>query len=136
MDADEPLRSSRKPIAIMVGAVVVMCIVGFIGIQFSTTGDGSGDESAAPTSVNESQVTIDMQGYAYHPGNISVPRGAQVTWVNDDNVDHTATEKDNASWDTQIVHNGASKTIKFDSPGTFRYYCTIHPYMLATLTVR
>ncbi len=136
MDADEPRRSPRKPIAIMVGAVVVMCVVGFIGIQFSTTSDGSSDENALPTSVNESQVTIDMQGYAYHPGNISVPRGAQVTWVNDDNVDHTATEKDNTSWDTQIVHYGASKTIKFDSPGTFRYYCTIHPYMVATLTVR
>jgi plastocyanin len=136
MDADEPKRSSRKPIAIIVGAIVVMVVVGFIGIQFSTTSDGSGDESAAPTSVNESQVTIDMLGYAYHPGNISVPRGAQVTWVNDDNVDHTATEKDNAAWDTQIIRNGASKTIKFDSPGTFRYYCTIHPYMVATLTVR
>src|ERR1700693_5019333 len=134
MNEDEPKRSSRKPIAIMVGAVVVMFVVGFIGIQFSTTSDGSSDESAAPTYVNESQVTIDMQGYAYHPGNISVPRGAQVTWVNDDNVDHTATEKDPAPWDTQIVHNGASKTIKFDSPGTFRYYCTIHPYMVATLT--
>jgi plastocyanin len=136
MDADEPRHSPRKPIAIMVGAVVVMFVVGFIGIQFSTTSDGSGDESAVPTSVNEMQVTINMQGFAYHPGNISVPRGAQVTWVNDDNVDHLATEKDNAAWDTQIIHNGESKTIKFDSPGTFRYYCPIHPYMVATLTVR
>jgi plastocyanin len=133
---EPPRRSSRKPIAIVVGAIVVMIVVAFIGIQFSTTSDGSGDESAAPTSVNDSQVTIDIQGYAYHPSNISVPRGAQVTWLNDDNVDHTATEKDNAAWDTQIIHNGESKAIKFDSPGTFRYYCTIHPYMVATLTVR
>jgi plastocyanin len=136
VEEPEPRRSSRKPIAIIVGAIVVMFVVAFIGIQFSTTSDGSGDESALPTSVNESQVTIDIQGYAYHPGNISVPRGAQVTWVNDDNVEHTATEKDHAAWDTQIIHNAESKTIEFDSPGTFRYYCTIHPYMVATLTVR
>ena len=136
MDTDEPKRSSRKPILILAGAIVAMFVVAFIGIQFSTTSDGSGDESAGPTSVNESQVTIDMQGYAYHPSNVSVPRGAQVTWLNDDNVDHTATEKDDAAWDTQIVRNEESKTIKFDSPGTFRYYCTIHPYMVGTLTVR
>jgi plastocyanin len=136
MDEDEPKRSSRKPIAIMLGAIVVMIVVGFIGIQFSTTSNGSGDESASPTSVNDSQVTIDIQGYAYHPSNISVPRGAKVTWLNDDNVVHTATEKGNAAWDTQIIHSGESKTIEFDSPGTFRYYCTIHPYMVGTLTVR
>jgi plastocyanin len=136
MDEDEPKRSSRKPIAIMLGAIVVMIVVGFIGIQFSTTSDGSGDESALPTSINDSQVTIDIQGYAYHPGNLSVPRGAKVTWLNDDNVVHTATEKGSAAWDTQIIHNGESKTIEFDSPGTFRYYCTIHPYMVGTLTVR
>lgn len=113
-----------------------MIVVAFIGIQFSTTSGGSGDEGTGPTSVNDSQVTIDIQGYAYHPSNISVPRGAKVTWLNDDNQDHTATEKDNGSWDTQIIHNSQAQTIEFDSPGTFAYYCTIHPYMVGTLTVR
>jgi plastocyanin len=137
ISVEEPRRrSSRKPIAIIVGAIVAMIVVAFVGIQFSTTSDGSGDEGAGPTSVNDSQVTIDIQGYAYHPSNISVPRGAKVTWLNDDNQDHTATEKDNGSWNTQIVHNGQSETIEFDSPGTFAYYCTIHPYMVGTLTVR
>ena len=81
-------------------------------------------------------MTIDIHDFAYHPGNVSVPRGAEVTWLNDDKQDHTATEKDHAAWDTQIIHSGEPFTIRFDTPGTFKYYCTIHPYMVGTLTVR
>jgi plastocyanin len=136
VDEDEPKRSSRKPILIMVGAIVLMFVVGFIGIEFSTTSGGGSDESAGPTSVDDLGVTIDIHDFAYHPSNVSVPRGAQVTWLNDDNPDHTATEKNHAAWDTQIIHSGEPFTIEFDSPGTYQYYCTIHPYMVGTLTVR
>jgi plastocyanin len=136
MEEPEPKPSSRKPILILAGAFVAMFVVGFIGIQFSTTSSEGGDESAGPTSVDDLGVTIDIHGFAYHPSNVSVPRGAQVTWLNDDNADHTATEKDHAAWDTQIIHGGEPFTIQFDTPGTFQYYCTIHPYMVGTLTVR
>jgi len=61
--------------------------------------------------------------------------GAVITWLNDDNVDHTATDK-NSAWDSTIIHSEESETLTLDTPGTYNYYCTIHPYMTGTLTVR
>jgi len=64
-----------------------------------------------------------------------VPRGAEVTWVNDDKAPHTATERASV-WDTRVLSEGESATLTFERPGTYNYYCTIHPYMAGSVTVR
>jgi plastocyanin len=48
---------------------------------------------------------------------------------------HTASAKD-GSWDTGIFNGGESKSITFDKPGDYEYYCKVHPAMIARLTVR
>jgi plastocyanin len=130
----EPKRSNW-PIIIVVLSMVVLAVVLVIGIQFSSTGSTT-PGNTEPTSVDSLDVTIDIIDYAYQPPNISVPNGARVTWVNDDKVAHTATEKENSEWDTEVIHQDQGVTVTFQTSGTFTYYCTIHPYMLGTLTVR
>jgi hypothetical protein len=51
-----------------------------------------------------------------------------------DIVAHTATARD-ASFDTGIVERGISKSAIVNGQGTVPYYCTIHPWMEASLQV-
>ncbi|MEO8458737.1 MAG: cupredoxin domain-containing protein [Chloroflexota bacterium] len=130
----EPQSSYRKPILIMGGVIVAFIVLIVVGVMMSSTSeDSTGDPG--PTSVNDADVFISVRDYAYNPKVISIPRGAKVTWLNDDKVDHTATDK-NGRWDSTVIHNEQEQSVTLTASGTYQYYCTIHPYMTGTITVR
>jgi plastocyanin len=95
-------------------------------------------EAEAPAAP--APVVIEMANFAFQPGDISVPVGTAVTWINKDNGPrHSATDAD-GSFDTGLLDSGQEATIVFDTPGTYLYYCTLHGSpdgsgMAATITV-
>lgn len=96
---------------------------------------GGGRDSSRDVAVQGTAVeTIDIENFAYAPGNLRVPVGATVTWINRDSAPHSATGQD-GSWDTGLLKQGERAALAFDAPGTFEYYCTVHPNMQARLTV-
>lgn len=100
-----------------------------------TEAEADTEPAAAPAPV-----TIEMANFAYQPGDITVPAGTAVTWVNKDNGPrHSATAAD-GSFDTGLLDSNQEATIVFDTPGTYLYYCTLHGSpdgsgMAATITV-
>jgi amicyanin len=77
---------------------------------------------------------MNMQHFAYQMANIQVRAGTTVTWTNQDNVPHSVTFK-NGMKDSGLLSQGQSFSYTFNTPGTYQYYCTVHPYMVATVTV-
>jgi amicyanin len=77
---------------------------------------------------------MNMQNFAYQMANIQVRAGTTVTWTNQDNVPHSITFK-NGMKDSGLLYQGQSFSYTFSTPGTYQYYCTVHPYMVATVTV-
>lgn len=77
---------------------------------------------------------LSMQNFAYQPANIQVRAGTTVTWTNQDNVPHSITFK-NGMQDSGLLNQGQSFRYTFNAPGTYQYYCSVHPYMVATVTV-
>jgi amicyanin len=75
-----------------------------------------------------------MQNFTYQPANMQVRAGTTVTWTNQDNVPHSVTFK-NGMKDSGLLSQGQSFSYTFNTPGTYQYYCTVHPYMVATVTV-
>ena len=131
-DAPEP-RSNTLPLAVFVGAIIVLAVGVLAGLLLSS---GSGnDEDATPTVLNDLAVTIEISSFRYGPPNLSVPVGATVTWVNRDEAPHDSEARDK-TWETSLLQRDEESVITFDEPGTWEYFCTIHPYMTATLTVR
>jgi len=66
---------------------------------------------------------------------ITVPQGTKVTWVNRDDVPHTVIER------RQLFHSAALDTndrfsYVFDKPGTYDYFCSLHPQMVAKVVVQ
>jgi plastocyanin len=74
-------------------------------------------------------------GMSFSPASASAKVGQTVAWRNSDSITHTATQDGNA-FDTGNVPPGAMSTsIKVMTAGSFPYHCSIHPSMVATLTV-
>ena len=75
----------------------------------------------------------------YSPGNLTVKVGSIVTWVNMDPVAHKVTSSSVPSgastFDSGVVLFGYSYNHKFNQPGVYHYYCTIHPNMTGTIIV-
>jgi nitrite reductase (NO-forming) len=112
----------------------------------SETQTSSGTQ--APTNTTE----VVIANFAYNPADITVPVGTTVTWVNQDSVGHTVTEGDPNSpkptnlrvFDSSgealtgkaaLIGAGQSWSYTFTTPGTYEYYCIVHPYMIGYITV-
>ena len=75
----------------------------------------------------------------YDPDEITVGPGTVITWVNEDVAVHTATDKATTGgvFDTGLVSAGGSYSLLSDDlePGTYEYFCLVHPWMESVLTV-
>ncbi|MDQ4012764.1 MAG: cupredoxin domain-containing protein [Thermoproteota archaeon] len=104
-----------------------------------TAGDGGQNTVVMP--LGSSSAT---GGQGYEPDQITVSPGTSVTWDNQDNALHTATSGNpdtatpDGKFDTGIVGaNQQSKPVTMPTqPGDYIYFCTLHPFLVGTVTVR
>jgi len=96
---------------------------------------GGTDTSSSAAVIGGMSETVDIRDFAFSPGNLQLPVGATVTWLNYDSAPHNAADRD-GDWKTSNLDDGESDAVTFAEPGAYDYYCTIHPSMKARLTVR
>jgi plastocyanin len=96
------------------------------------TGQASQTPAPAPAAAAPAVVTI--EGFAFGGATTAQP-GATVTVQNLDSAPHTMTARD-GSFDTGTIGGGESGTLTLpDQPGTYEFFCAIHPSMVASITV-
>jgi plastocyanin len=80
--------------------------------------------------------TVNIDNNAYEPADLEITRGQEVTWVNQDSVDHTVTAKDE-SFESERLGEGDEFSERFLEDGTFEYFCEVHgeDTMSGTVTV-
>lgn len=88
-----------------------------------------------PVVLDAAEATVEIRDYDFFPRDLTVESGMRLTWINRDSVPHDATDE-GGGWGTGVLNQGESAELTFDSPGTYRYYCTIHPDMKGTLSVQ
>ena len=73
----------------------------------------------------------------YEPDPITVQQGDGVEWVNEDNAPHTVTSTQEGVFDSSLINPAASWVLNSAelAPAQYEYYCTLHPFMIATLVV-
>jgi len=81
------------------------------------------------------EVAVTIKNFDYSPMDITVPAGTTVVWKNMDGEPHTIASIDGA-FRSPALDQGDSYKFTFASTGTFKYICSIHPKMKATITVR
>jgi plastocyanin len=73
----------------------------------------------------------------YDPDPLSVNQGDGVEWTNEDNTPHTVSSKQEGVFDSGIIDAAAKWVLDTADlqPAEYEYYCTLHPFMGATLVV-
>ena len=69
------------------------------------------------------------------PATLTVPAGTIVVWTNHDEVEHTVTAPDN-DFSLPAIHSDGQYSYTFTTPGTYSYFCAIHPFMTAKVIVQ
>jgi plastocyanin len=78
---------------------------------------------------------IKIDNFVFGPQTITVPVGATVTWTNSDDIPHTAVSTDGV-FKSKVLDTDEKFSYTFTKPGTYAYYCTIHPKMTGTVIVK
>ena len=87
--------------------------------------------SASPTS------TVAIAHFSYEPRTLIVRRGTRVTWTNEDDAPHTVTSTTKPrAFASKALGTDDTFSHVFDTPGTYEYFCALHPKMTAKVVVK
>lgn len=122
-------RSAAK-VAVSIGAaaLVTMSVIGF-----AQRSDGDAAPESAASSAPGGVAIVD---FTFVPAAVTVQVGQAVTWTNQDDTAHTVTSKESGPLDSGDLAGGEMYESTFDTPGSYPYLCTIHPYMTGTVEVK
>ncbi len=80
-----------------------------------------------------SAVAID--NFTFKPQQLTVKAGTKVTWTNKDDIPHGIASANNAFSRSKALDTGDSYSFIFAAPGTYQYFCYLHPHMTGTIVV-
>jgi plastocyanin len=86
-------------------------------------------QNAAPANA----VTID--NFTFTPATLTVKAGTTVTWTNHDDIPHGIAASDNVFKKSKALDTDDSFSFTFTTPGSYKYFCYLHPHMVGTVVV-
>ena len=133
-----------KKILIVIAVLVLAPIVALLAWMISESGIEviEHDEPARADVImptKSSRPGCEADDTCYIPSDIAIPRGGEVTWLNEDSAFHSVTSGSYDSqtdlFDSGYLNAYESFTYRFDDAGTYEYFCTLHPWMEGTVVV-
>jgi plastocyanin len=89
------------------------------------------ERASAPLGPND--VAID--NFQFAPQQLRVKAGANVTWINRDDVPHLIVNVEGRFKASPILDTDQKYTVKLVKPGPYKYFCSLHPHMVGTVVV-
>lgn len=83
--------------------------------------------------AGDGPATVAIRTFAYAPAMLEVEAGTTVIWTNGDDIEHTVTsgtpERPAGTFDHPLAAKGATASVRFDTAGTWSYFCKRHSFM-------
>jgi plastocyanin len=89
---------------------------------------------AAATEAGAGATEVAVDNFRFTPGETRIPIGATVTWINHDDVPHSIYSTDR-TLKSPALDTDERFSHRFDTAGSFEYYCSLHPKMTGRITV-
>jgi len=116
--------------------LIAVASIGLLGLGLLSTVHGQGGTDAPLTAdepnLPSSAVTID--NFSFSPASITVPVGTTLTWTNRDDIPHTVVSNDK-KFKSKALDTDEKFSFTFTEPGTYPYFCSIHPKMVGKVVV-
>jgi plastocyanin len=118
----------QRRIGLFCGGIAVAGIAATIIPAIGTSGV-TALAAAAHTS------TVEISNFAFAPKNLTLSAGTTVTWKNADDSPHRIADV-NGAYASAALDTDDSFSHTFAAPGVYKYFCSIHPYMVGTIVVK
>ena len=82
-----------------------------------------------------SPLEVQVDNFTFGPATLTVPVNSTVTWVNKDDLPHTVASNDGV-FKSKALDTDDKYSYTFSKPGTYPYFCSIHPKMVGTIVVK
>ncbi|MBV8906921.1 MAG: cupredoxin domain-containing protein, partial [Acidobacteriia bacterium] len=127
-----PQRVSPERLPGVLGITSVEFIPGqhSLAVVDSTLADRVSQASQAP----DNRLNVRIDNFSFAPKQISVGVGTTVTWTNRDDVPHNVTSTER-KFTSPVLDTDQTFSFTFKEPGSYPYYCKIHPMMTASVQV-
>lgn len=87
--------------------------------------------AAMPASAGD--VAVKIGNFTFGPQEVKVKAGTTVTWTNEDDIPHTVVSPN--GFRSKVLDTDGKYSFTFTTPGTYKYFCSLHPHMTGTIVV-
>src|ERR1044071_8208946 len=112
-------------------SMALLCAISFLNLSVLALGG----EMKDPDSTSNKQNRIEIKDFAFNPQTITVKAGEKVTWINRDEEPHTVVSVGKQFKKSTALDTDQEFTITAGAPGTYEYFCSVHPKMTGTILV-
>ena len=78
---------------------------------------------------------VKIDNFSFGPATVTVPAGTTVTWTNRDDIPHTVVSDDKV-FKSKVMDTDEKFSFTFAKPGTYSYFCSVHPKMTGKVVVQ
>jgi plastocyanin len=115
----------RRRVFVVSLALAIIAAVVLLGTRQSFT------VQAQQTPATE----VKIDNFSFGPAAITVAAGTTVTWTNRDDIPHTVVA-DDKSFKSKVLDTDEKFSYTFSKPGTYPYFCSVHPKMTGKVIVQ
>ena len=123
-----------RPITLMLFLAIAFGAVALVQPALGQGGSDAPLTAASPYDAATLTRIVTIDNFSFMPAPITVPVGTTITWINRDDVPHTIVA-DDQQFKSKALDTDEKFSHTFDKPGTYSYFCSIHPKMVAKVVV-
>jgi plastocyanin len=112
-------------------SVAILCAISFLNLS----GLALNGEMKDLDNPGNKQNRIEIKDFAFNPQTITIKAGEKVTWINRDEEPHTVVSVEKQFKKSTALDTDQEFTITAGAPGTYTYFCSVHPKMTGTIVV-
>jgi plastocyanin len=109
--------------------LVAAALVAAMAVLFAMVALPAWAQDAAASAVS-------IDNFTFTPQTLTVKAGTTVTWNNKDDIPHGIAADKNAFPRSKALDTDDKFAFTFTTPGTYKYFCYVHPFMTGTVVVQ
>jgi len=92
--------------------------------------------AASEHNNSKDQYQVKIDNFSFGPATLTVPAGATVTWINQDDMPHNVVSSEGKTLKSPILDTDQKFSYTFTMAGIYPYYCGLHPKMTGKVIVQ
>lgn len=117
-------------------AVVDSSLTGAVVTGAVDAGETAARDEARSATRQGAPGEVAIDNFAFAPATLTIRAGERVTWINHDDAPHQIVSVDKRFPSSTILDTGGRYGLTLAQPGTYRYFCSVHPRMTGQVVVK